>query len=109
LNSFDLSQKVLEVICLPLTDTVSFKTQLYHDNRFQVPKLVRWEYKLETSQPLNVEICNPGFQESFLAKMRKDGRITVPALMVALLKQTEPDLKGYVLEITLRALDVVED
>ena len=43
-----------------------------------------------------------GVSESFLAKMRKDGRITVPALVVASLKQFEPDLRGCLMEITLR-------
>jgi hypothetical protein len=43
-----------------------------------------------------------GIRENFLAKMRKDGRITVPALIVASLKQFAPELKGLVLEITLQ-------
>lgn len=90
---------------MPLTETIRFKTHLQNGNRFQVPTLVRWEFKLETSQALNVEISivgTMGARESFLAKMRKDGRITIPALVVALLKQVVPDLKGYAMEITLQ-------
>jgi hypothetical protein len=90
---------------LPLTETARFKIQLQKGNRFQVPTIVRWQYKLEISQTLNVEIelVNMiGVRESFLAKMRKDGRITVPALIVASLKQFVPDIKGYMMEITLQ-------
>ena len=90
---------------MPLTETARFKIQLQSGNRFQVPTIVRWKYKLEISQTLQVEIKIAdmiGVRESFLAKMRKDGRITVPALIVASLKQFAPDLKGYVMEITLQ-------
>ncbi len=38
----------------------------------------------------------------FLAKMRKEGRITVPALVVALLRQASLDLKAVEMEVTLR-------
>lgn len=88
-----------------LNETARFKTQLQKDNRFQIPTIVRWQYKLEKSQTLNVQISlvdRMGVRERFLAKMRKDGRITVPALIVALLKQFVPDLKGCVVEITLQ-------
>ena len=43
-----------------------------------------------------------GVRESFMSKMRKDGRITVPAIVVALLRQATPDLKAVAMEITLR-------
>jgi len=32
---------------VPLTECVEFKTVLQRGDRVQVPKLVRWEYKLE--------------------------------------------------------------
>jgi len=32
---------------LPLTEKVKFKTLLQHGNRIQVPKLVRWQFKME--------------------------------------------------------------
>jgi hypothetical protein len=40
--------------------------------------------------------------ESFLIKMRKDGRIAVPELVIALLKHDEPNLEGYAMEVTLK-------
>jgi hypothetical protein len=67
--------------------------------------MVRWRYKLETCQTLHVEISafgTFGVHESFLTKMRKDGRITVPALVVALLRQAVPDLKSTAMEVTLQ-------
>ena len=41
-------------------------------------------------------------EKVFLDKMRKDGRIAVPAIAVALLKQNIPDLKYVAMEVTLR-------
>ena len=89
---------------IPLNQTARFKVQLQNGNRFQVPTKVRWRYKLEPSQTLNVTIDawgRFGVHESFLAMMRKDGRITVPALVVALIKQAVPDLKSVAMEVVL--------
>jgi hypothetical protein len=33
--------------------------------------------------------------------MRKDGRITIPALTITMLKQNAPDLKQYAMEVTI--------
>jgi hypothetical protein len=41
---------------LPLDQRVVFKTMLQKQNRLQVPKLVRWEYKLESSEVLRVTV-----------------------------------------------------
>lgn len=90
--------------CLPLSTTVSFKTRLQKQNRLQVPKLIRWQYKLEPSETLNVTVTIVGLlgvRGSFLAKVQKDGRIAIPKLTLALLKRNEPNLEGYVLEVTL--------
>lgn len=40
--------------------------------------------------------------ESFLAKIRKDGRITVPAPFGDLLRQVTPDLEAVAMEVALR-------
>jgi len=82
---------------------------LQNGNRFQIPTLVRWRYKLEVSQPLNVEVHILGLmgvREKFLTKMRKDGRVTIPALNIAMLKQNAPDLKGYAMEILFNPDDL---
>ena len=89
---------------MPLSQRVSFKTVLQKQNRLQVPKLVRWEYKLESSEVLKVTVTIVGFlgvRESFLAKMQKNGRIRIPDLTMALLKRDEPSLEGCVMEVTL--------
>ena len=66
--------------------------------------MVRWRYKVEPSQTIRVTIHASdkfGVHEGFLTKMRKDGRITVPALVIALIKQVVPDLKSVAMDVTL--------
>ena len=41
---------------MPLTELVNFKTRLQRGNRIQLPKLVRWKYKLEQDQVLKVAL-----------------------------------------------------
>jgi bifunctional DNA-binding transcriptional regulator/antitoxin component of YhaV-PrlF toxin-antitoxin module len=56
--------------------------------RFQVPKLIRWEFKLESTQFLDVSVRFDGSWRTlqrFFAQMRKDGRITIPKLVQQLL------------------------
>jgi bifunctional DNA-binding transcriptional regulator/antitoxin component of YhaV-PrlF toxin-antitoxin module len=77
---------------------------LQKQNRLQVPKLVRWEYKLEPSEVLKVTVTivgKLGFRESFIGKMLKDGRLVIPKLTMALLNRDEPSLEGHVMEVTL--------
>lgn len=92
---------------MPLTEIVSFKTMLQRGNRIQLPKLVRWKYKLEQDQVLKVTVTAVGFfcgWESFYARMDKSGRITVPKLTLALLQSSASDkqsLTGAVMEVRL--------
>jgi hypothetical protein len=92
---------------VPLTEPVDFKTRLQMGNRFQLPKLVRWRYKLECDQVLRVKVSvvgSFGGWESFYARMDKSGRIAIPALTRKLLDSTKRDeqsLVGSVLEIRL--------
>src|SRR5208337_1033110 len=95
-----------EMFRLPLSQRVSFKTMLQKQNRLQVPKLVRWQYKLEPSEVLKVTVTIAGLlgvsvRESFLARMYKSGRIRIPDLTLALLKRDEPSLEGRAIEVTL--------
>ena len=89
---------------MPLTQKVTFKTMLQRGNRVQVPKLVRWQFKMETNQVLKVGVSAinlwSGWQ-FFYAKMGKDGRILIPKLTLALLRNEKPNLAGYVMEVTL--------
>ena len=43
-------------ISLPLTRKVTFQVQLQNQNRFQIPKIIHWEYKLEPSQALMITL-----------------------------------------------------
>ena len=89
---------------MPLTKKVSFKTMLQRGNRIQVPKLVRWQFKMDSEQVLKVSVTAvnvfTGWQ-TFYAKMGKDGRITVPRLQRELLRGREQSLVGYVMDVIL--------
>jgi hypothetical protein len=86
---------------LPLVGAVNFKALLQKGNRVQVPKLVRWEFKLEPAQVLRVTVKVEASRftsvsESFYAKISVDGRITVALLTLALLRQRGEFDKGLV-------------
>lgn len=89
---------------VPLTQKVSFKTLLQKGNRVQVPKIVRWQFKMDSVQVLkvSVNVINvwSGWQ-TFYAQMDKSGRITIPKLARELLRGRENSLTGYVMEVTL--------
>ena len=73
-------------------------------NRIQIPRLVRWQFKLESSEVLRATVTIVGVlgvRESFLVKMRKDGRLVIPKLTMALLQRDQPSLEGYIMEVTL--------
>jgi hypothetical protein len=86
---------------LPLVGAVSFKAVLQKGNRVQVPKLVRWEFKLEPTQVLRITVKVEAshftsVSESFYARISGDGRITVPLLTLGLLRQRGEIDKGLV-------------
>jgi hypothetical protein len=92
---------------LVLTERVVFKARLQRGCRVSVPRLVRWRYKLESDQVLKITVSVIGdFSEQweeFLGRMTKDGRITIPKLIVQLLKQENETqtLDNAIIEITL--------
>jgi hypothetical protein len=93
---------------VPLTECVEFKSVLQRGDRVQVPKLVRWEYKLESTQTLRVSIWAKGMVggwEVFYSRMDKSGRITVPRLIQRELVRTAPELRSLVGEILLIRLE----
>ena len=94
---------------MPLTESVSFKATMQKGNRIQVPRLIRWQFKLESTQVLNVSVKvvgSFGVREEFYARMSKDGRITIPKLFVDLLKEEEESLVDYALEVILSPAEV---
>jgi len=89
---------------LPLNKRINFKAKIEKANRFQISKLIRWEYKLESTQLLKVTVSVIGLvgvRENFLIKMRKDGRIAIPSLVAALLKKSAQYLEGRAIEVTI--------
>jgi hypothetical protein len=92
---------------LPLTERVSFKTRLQKGNRVQVPKYVRWHYKLEPTQILEVTVSILGVwrpPQNFLSRTSKDGRIVIPKLAITILKDGKPNLDNHVAEVRLNPL-----
>ena len=89
---------------LPLSKSVMFKAVLQKRGKVQVPRLVRWQYKLEPDQVLSVSVRSEEFfgSEKFLGRMGKDGRLTIPRLILKLLRGDDGgSLEGFVLEVTL--------
>ena len=92
---------------MALTIPVSFKAAIGKGNRIQIPTLIRWEFKLEPTQLLTItlRLFERGIDETFYAKMNKDGRITIPKINAELIKtqlHKEATLNQYAFEITLR-------
>jgi hypothetical protein len=90
---------------MPLSRLVRFEVQLQKSNLFQVPKKIRWEFKLEPDQILKIGVRAPVLftgDHYFFARIGKDGRIRVPKLVWAILKGKETSLVGYVIEVTLQ-------
>jgi bifunctional DNA-binding transcriptional regulator/antitoxin component of YhaV-PrlF toxin-antitoxin module len=92
---------------LPLTERVSFKTRLQRGNREQIPKYVRWHYKLEPTQIIEVTVSFLGVwrpPQSFLSRISKDGRIVIPKLIITLFKDGKPNLDGCIADVRLDQL-----
>jgi len=55
--------------------------------RIQIPRLLRWKYKLDPGDVMRVQVTNMNSYDyrEFLAKMQQGGRITVPKTYVELL------------------------
>ena len=91
---------------MPLDRRVEFKARLQKGNRVQLPKPVRWRYKLETDQTLKVGVTVANMfcgWESFFARMDKSGRITIPKFTLKQLGNSRPNmnLKGVVFKVLL--------
>ena len=90
------------MIVLPLNRRVTFKTSMRGFGRLKIPRVVRSQFKLEPTEVLKITVSpvdQIGVRESFLGKMRSDGYVTVPAVVMALLKKDKPSLDGCVLEV----------
>jgi len=93
---------------VPLTERVEFKTVLQKGNRVQVPKLIRWKYKLESTQALKVSVAmvgKLGSWESFLGRVDKSGRTTFSRLMQLQLLRGAPRARSLVGDVVLVRLE----
>jgi bifunctional DNA-binding transcriptional regulator/antitoxin component of YhaV-PrlF toxin-antitoxin module len=77
---------------LPLTEVVEFLTRLQKHGRVQIPVEIRWRYKLELGELMNVWLSpvNSLSHEKFVARLTRSGRITVPHEVAYVLKLDEP-------------------
>lgn len=65
---------------MPLTERVKFKMVLQKGNRVQVPKVIRWQFKMDSEQVLKVTVNALNVWsgwETFYARRGKDGGITI--------------------------------
>jgi hypothetical protein len=93
---------------LPLTESVNFKAVLQRGNRVQIPRLFRWQYRMEANQVLKVKVRIAGsfVDERFFVRMTRDGRLTIPRLTQKLLQEGgEESLEGCVLEVIVEPAD----
>ena len=80
---------MVEVAVMPLTCKVAFNRAPQKGNRVQIPKLIRWRFKMEPQQVLSVSVSVPGswkLSSSFYARMEKDGRLLIPKSALAQLQ-----------------------
>ncbi len=91
-------------------ERVEFKAVLEKGNRFQVPKIIRWKFKLESRQPLKVSVTAGGmvsFWETFYSCMDKSGRITVSRLMQKQMLRAAADRRSLVRDLLQIRLEVL--
>jgi len=85
---------------MSLTEPVSFNTVLQKGNPVQVPRLIRWQFKMEPQQVLKAKVKvghSFGNEETFYARMNRDGRIAIPKLTLELLtNEDEESIVGSV-------------
>ena len=78
---------------MPLTQRETFKAKLQRHSRLAIPTLLRWRYKMEPGELLNVSLrplnSESYDEEEFLAKTTTDLRLTVPKLTMQILEQKE--------------------
>jgi len=89
---------------VPLTEKVSFTTTLQSSNKVQIPKLVRWRFKMDNDQALKVGVNFLGMHmgwQFFYTKMRKDGCITIPKLVLNLMHDKEGKTAGSTIDVMI--------
>ena len=89
---------------MPLTEKVVFTATLQAASKIQVPKVICWRFKMEVGQAIKVGVnfleLHKGWQ-FFYTKMRKDGRLAIPKLVLSLFADENTILAGSVVEVIL--------
>ena len=69
---------------MPLSCDEEFLARVERYGRVQVPVLIRWKHKLEAGEVLSVyvRLTKRFGSESFYARLSKDGRFTIPRVVV---------------------------
>ena len=90
---------------MPPNRNNNFKNPLQKGNRVTIPKLMRWQFKMETEQVLKVGVWLPGSYEGwqfFYAKMDKKGRVLIPLVTLELIsREKKPDLAGQIFDLRI--------
>ena len=82
---------------MPLTQKVTFKAAFQKGNRILIPKLIRWQFKIETQQVLKIGIKilgTGGGWQFFYAKMTRDGQLNISKMTLALLQGEKETPQG---------------
>jgi len=97
------------VTLMVFTGKVNFQVFLEKHNKFQVPKLIREEYRIEKSQGLKVGVSNLRATDQwyfFHARMDQQGRISLPLLTLNLMSKDEiQNVPGDIFDVTLESSD----
>lgn len=92
---------------LPLDRRVMFKAVVQEGGRVQVPGLIRSQFKLEPTEVMQIQVLQrpPYRMETYFGRMRQDGRLTIPKLIMRLCEIKT----GDVVEVTLSPPATVEE
>lgn len=76
----------------------AYHAQMQKQMRIQIPRLLRWKYRLDPGNVMRVQVTNKDSHDSqqFLARMQQGGRITVPKTVAQLLSLRPRQLVGVV-------------
>ena len=90
-----------------MTQAVTFKATLQKGNRIQIPRLIRWQYKLEPQQVLKVNVTTSQSiaWEEFHVCMTSDGRVVIPKLILRLLQGDDDSLVRQIFRIQLEPVE----
>jgi len=64
----------------------TFHARVQKQMRVQLPRLLRWKYKLSPGEVMKVRVTTPPIgSQKFYARLQKGGRITIPKITAELL------------------------